>query len=72
VIERRWCNDLRCRPGQAKRRSGIHNHGETFGEDSESPDLGGSYSLWLWIPAFAGMTAENEATAPFTHPLPHL
>src|SRR6187402_2991819 len=47
---------LHCRPGQAKRRSGIHSHREWFCEDSELSVSRDDFSLWLWVPAFAGMT----------------
>ena len=52
-----------CRPGQAKRRSGTHNHREIFGEDSSLPISLHNASLGLWIPAFAGMTAEGARNA---------
>jgi hypothetical protein len=42
----------------AKHRSGTHTPRREFGEDSEWPESRGNFPLWLWIPAFAGMTAE--------------
>jgi len=42
---------------EAERRSGIHNHREWFGEDSELSVSRRNFSLGLWVPAFAGTTA---------------
>ena len=43
--------NLRRRPGQAKRRSGTHNHREEFGDDSWLPISPHNISLGLLIPA---------------------
>ena len=47
---------------EAERRSGTHNPRE-FDEDSELPSSPHNCSLWLWLPAFAGTTAGNDAAA---------
>src|SRR5215475_10578643 len=60
------------RPGQAKRRAGTHNHRVWFGEDSEWQGCRNNSGRWLWVPAFAGTTAEIVALAtrsPYLLPL---
>jgi hypothetical protein len=50
-------------------RSGTHNHRAKFFEQAEAPTMCYHETLWLWVPACAGTTAEVGAISAKTSPL---
>ncbi|CCE10937.1 hypothetical protein BRAS3843_560050 [Bradyrhizobium sp. STM 3843] len=46
---------------QSERRPGTHSHREVLWAQAGTTDVPRHCYLWLWVPAFAGTTAEDEA-----------